>query len=124
MKQVLLDTSFILSAVGNRIDFMEELRFMGFVIIIPKQVVEEIEKIVKSKKTLKLRKDAELALKFISSYSYKKVDIGEGHVDERIAEYLKKNKEILIATLDNGLANKLKNQRVIIRNKKQFEVVS
>ena len=65
MKEVLLDTNFILSCIRDNIDCFEELTFMGFRILVPKEVVKELKKIAESKKSLKFRNDAELALRII-----------------------------------------------------------
>ena len=45
MRNVLLDTSFILTCVRNKIDFFEQLELEGFKILVPKQVIKEIEAI-------------------------------------------------------------------------------
>lgn len=124
MEHAILDTSFILTAVRNRIDLIEELQFMGLKIVIPKQVIEEIKKVAKSEKRLHFREDAELALKLLSVYPYQEVDIGKGHVDNQIIEYAKKNKHVFVGTIDEGLGSKLTNRKIIIRNKKQLEVIS
>ena len=50
MKYAILDTNFILTCVKQKIDFFEDIKLMGFQIVIPKQVINEIEKIPKSKK--------------------------------------------------------------------------
>ena len=53
MKQVLLDTNFILTCVKQKIDFFEEIYLMGIEILIPEKVIEEIKK---------LKKEAELKI--------------------------------------------------------------
>ena len=50
MRIALLDTSFILTCVRNKIDFFEQLELNGFKIIIPEQVIKEIEAIKNSKR--------------------------------------------------------------------------
>ena len=92
MKQVLLDTNFILTCVKQKIDFFEKLEFEGLKILIPKQVIREIKGI----KT----QDSELALKLLKKGEFEEIDIGKGHVDKRIIEFADKNPEVLIATLD------------------------
>ena len=72
MQQILLDTNFILSCIRNKLDLFEELKFRGYAIIIPEQIINEIEKIKISVKKLRFRKEAELALRILKKH---KLDI-------------------------------------------------
>ena len=126
MKQVLIDSNFILTCLKQKIDFFEDLSFIGFELLIPKQVIEEISKIAMDKgkrKKLRHRDDAKLALKLIEKSKMKKIDIGKGYVDKQIKKYALKNPKVLIATLDKELANSLPNQKITIREKKRLEVI-
>jgi len=121
MKQALLDTSFIISAIKNKLDIFEELA--QYKIIIPKQVINEIERIKDSKQKLKTRNSAKLALKIIKKNKSKNPDLGKGHTDKRILQFAKANQRTIVATLDKELKSKLKGRTLIIRNKKKLEVV-
>ena len=123
MKKVILDTSFILSAVRNKIDFFEEIKLRGIEIVIPKQAIAELIAIAGSKKKLRFREDAGLALKLLEKNNFQEIDIGKGHVDKKIINYSKENPEIAVATLDSELKNKLTNPKIVIREKKRLEVV-
>ncbi len=123
MKQTILDTNFILICIKQKIDFFEELGLEGIQIIIPKQVIDEIKKIATSKQKLKYRENAKLALKLLEENKFKKIDLGKGHVDKRIIDYSKNNKNIVVATLDKELKNKIKNPKLVIRGKKKLEIV-
>ena len=72
MKQVILDTNFILTCIKQKIDFFEEINLMGVQILIPKQVIQEIKNISKSKKKRHFKEDAKLSLKLLEKNSYKK----------------------------------------------------
>ena len=122
MKTVLLDTNIILTCIKQKIDFFDDLEFMGMKILIPKQVIKEIEKLTKSKQKLRFREDAKLALKILEKNDFQKVDIGKGHVDKRIKLFADEHPEMLVATLDKGLQEKLKNSKIIIREKKRLEI--
>ncbi len=122
MKQVLLDTSFILTGIRNKIDFIEELTFQGLNIIIPKQVIQEIERITKSKKKLRFRDEATLALKLLEQSKFKKIDLKTKNTDNGIVAYSKEN-DVIVATLDKELKQKVKGQRLVIRGKKKLEIV-
>jgi len=112
MKSALLDTNFILTCIKQKIDFFEELRFMGFEIIIPDRVIDELKKLKQT-----------LALKLLEKNNFKKIILIGKDVDNSIINYAKKNPEILVATLDKELSNKLKNRKIIIRGKKKLEII-
>ncbi len=54
MRKVILDTSFILSCVRNKLDFFDEIPLMGIQIVVPSEVVSEIIKF-KGNKTVQIR---------------------------------------------------------------------
>ena len=118
---VLLDTSFIISAVRNKIDVFEELK--EYQILIPKQVINEIKKIIDSKKKLHLRDEAKLAQKIISKNKFSKVDLGKGHTDKLILKYSRLNPNLVVATLDREIKLKLSNPSLVIRGKKKLEII-
>ena len=112
MKSVLLDTNFILICIKQKIDFFEELRFMGFETIIPDGVIDELKKLKQTS-----------ALKLLEKNNFRKITLTGKNTDNSIINYAKKNPEILVATLDKELNNKLKNRKIIIRGKKKLEVI-
>ncbi|MCK5149484.1 hypothetical protein KAJ87_00985 [Candidatus Pacearchaeota archaeon] len=122
MKQVILDTSFILTCVKQKIDFFEEIKLLGIQIIIPKQVIKELKGISDSKKKLHFREDANLSLEILKKYKFKEVDLKVKNVDEAIKRFAEKNKNVLVATLDQGIKNKINNSKLIIRQKKKLEI--
>ncbi len=115
MKSALLDTNFILTCIKQKIDFFEELKFMGLGILIPAQVIREL-------KNLKIP-ESEFALKFLNKNDFREIDIGKGEVDRRIKLFAEKNPEILVATLDKELQKNLKNKKIIIRGEKKLEII-
>ena len=117
MKTTILDSSFILTCVKQKIDFFEFLENGGIQIVIPKQVINEIEKISKSKDYGKT------ALQILKKNRFNKIDLNEKNVDFGIVKYARKNPEIIVATLDTGIKRKIKNQKLIIRGKKKLEIV-
>ncbi len=117
MKQVLLDTNFILSCIRNKIDFFEEIFLMGIKIIIPEEVINEIKKFENKKS------EAGIALKILEKNKFKKIELGKGHVDKKIINYAKIHPELIIATLDREIKNKTHNQKMIIRGKMKLEII-
>jgi len=124
MKKVLIDTNFILSCVKKKIDFLKQLELEGFEILIPKQVFEELEKIINSKKRLKQKEAAQIGILILekNKKKSKKIDLKENYVDKGIRKYIRKNPEIFVATLDKELKKKFKEKTIIIRGKK-LEIV-
>ncbi len=122
MKRVVLDTNFILSCIRKKIDFFEEIKFMGFKILIPIQVVREIKEIIESKKKFHFKEDAKIALKLLEKNSFQEIDLKKKNVDEGLIKLAKKNKEIIIATLDREIKNKIQNSKLIIRGQKKLEI--
>lgn len=112
MKQVILDTSFIMTCVKQKIDFFEEIKFMGMEVLIPREVIEELKK-----------KQAKTALKLIEKSSFKEISLGTKNVDNGIIKIAKENKEMIIATLDAEIKNSVRNHKLVIRGKKNLEVI-
>ena len=124
MTKVLLDTNFIITCVRNKIDFFNEIPVMGLQIIIPKQVISELEAIARSKKKLKTKDGAVLSLSILLKNDFKLIDlhIKGNYVDKGIKKYARENREIIIATLDRDL-KKLPNRKLIVRGKKRLEII-
>ncbi len=123
VKKVILDSSFILSAVREKIDIFEEIPFMGFVIIVPEEVIAEIEGVAKSKQKLKERDNAKLALKIIKANKFESIQLGKNYVDDGLRDYAKEHPEVIIATLDRELKKEINNYIMVIRGRKKLEVL-
>ncbi len=122
-KKVLLDTSFILMAIRNKIDFIEEIKFLGLTILMPKQVIDELKGIAKSKKKPPFREAAALALRMVDIPGISKIALKGKNVDNAITGFAKENPEIIIATMDKELKSRIKNQKLVVRAKKKLEIL-
>lgn len=122
MKKAILDTNFILTCVKQKIDFFEQFETEGIQILIPRQVIDEINKIIKSKKKLKFKDAAKVSLNIIGKNKFKIINLKTRGTDPGIKKYAKKNPATIIATLDKEL-KKLSNKKIIIRGKKKLEVI-
>ena len=71
MKEVVLDTSFILTCIKQKIDFFEEIKLMGMLPVIPEQVKEEVKGLAKSKS------DAEVAVNILKDIQENESNEGE-----------------------------------------------
>ena len=123
MKQAILDTNFILTCIRQKIDFFEQLESEGLKIIIPKQIIREIEKITSSKQKLHFRENAKSALKLLKKSNFKKIDLKTKPVDAGLIKFAKENPKIIIATLDREVKKKIQNPNLIIRGKKKLEII-
>ena len=123
MKKVILDTSFILACVKQKIDFFEEINLMGIEIVIPEQVISEIKRVSDSNKKLRFRNHAKLALEILEKNKFESVCLGKGHVDKLLVKFAKTNNQIVVATLDRELKNKIRNRKMVIREKKRLEIL-
>jgi len=122
MKQAILDTNFILTCVKQKIDFFEKIPQMGVQILIPKQVIEEIKRVANSTKKLHHRDAAKLAIVILEKNKFEEIDLKENYVDKGLIKFIEKNPQVIIATLDKKLKDKIKNSKLIVRGKKKLEV--
>ena len=111
MKQVLLDTNFIISCVRQKIDFFEEIPLMGLEILIPRQVFNEIKKLSKSREGANIREEADLALKLLNRNKFTLMKLKYNYVDKGIEKMADENKDLIIATLDKELKEKIQNRK-------------
>ena len=123
MKKAILDTNFILTCVKQKIDFLDEIKFMGIRVLIPEEVLKEIKKIKNSGKKLHFRENAKLALKILNKNKFKKIKLDTEDVDKGLVDFAEKNKDIIVATLDRELKKKIKKPKLVIRGKKKLEVI-
>jgi rRNA-processing protein FCF1 len=121
MKFTLLDTNFILSCIRKKIDFFNDIKFLGLKIIIPIQVINELENLTLKGK-LKFREESKLALNILKKNSFEKVDLNIKNVDNGIVKLAKEHEDYIIATLDKGIQSKIKNNKLIIRGEKEIEI--
>lgn len=112
MKQVVLDTSFILSCVKQKIDFIEKIDNEGIQIIIPEQTIDEL-----------MGLGSQTALNILGKSRFELVKVPGKDADAAIIKIAKQNPEAIIATLDQGLQKKLKNRKMIIRGKKKLDII-
>jgi rRNA-processing protein FCF1 len=96
---------------------------MGFKIIIPIQVLDEVRQLSMTAKG-KFKDEAKVGLKLLEQNEFKRVDLYIKNVDNGIVKLAKDNKEYIVATLDQEIKNQLKNRKLIIRGEKRLEIVA
>ncbi len=123
MKEVLLDTNFIMSCARQKIDFFEQIPLMGLEILIPKQVSRELENLSKSRESAFIREAADLSMKLLNRNKFRIVKLEYNDVDKGIIFFADKNKDVVVATLDKELQGRIKNQKLIIKGTKTLAIV-
>lgn len=119
--EVILDTNFIISCIRKRIDFIEELEKMGFKILLPLSVMQEMKDLKLTKRVSHEEKSAiEIAFQMFSQKKIKKTRIGNDGVDKGL---IKKGKEgVYIATLDREIKRNVPNRIVISNARNGLEI--
>lgn len=119
--EVILDTNFIISCLMKRIDFLEELKNLGFKTVVPKEVLQELKDLKKGSKTShEERAMIDVAFQLFERAKIKKTNLGKGKVDDAL---IRKGREgIFIATLDREVKSKVPNRVIILGDKKKLGV--
>ena len=108
--EVLLDSSFIISCVKRKIDFLNELEGMGFKVLLPKEVFQEI-KDLSLHSARETRTACKLALEMFSKNKIKYVALGKKQADVGLIDMGKAG--AYIATLDGVIKRQVPNKVVI-----------
>jgi len=114
--EVLLDSSFIISCIRKRIDFLTQLEEQGFTVKVPKEVLQELKDLrVKKEQSQGDRIAVDVALDLFEQRDIKKITLGTKSVDSGLIE---KGKEgHYIATLDGGIKRQVPKKIVIFSSK-------
>jgi rRNA-processing protein FCF1 len=113
--QIVIDTNSLIYAAKEKIDVITELKKMGFTkIIIPNEVLKELEFIQTDKKQKGADKNAaKLALQIIKFSKVDTIYLGKGHPDDKILEFAV-SKNFSVLTNDKILKKRLKAESVQI----------
>ncbi len=115
MIKIILDTNFIIYCTENKLDYASEIDAMineGYELVVPQQVVEEIEELGKTAKKFSDRTAAFLAMKVLRANNVKIVQTNARYADEAIISMMRIGD--IVATLDQELKQKLRKSRVIV----------
>lgn len=109
-----MDSSFIISCIRSRIDFISQLEEQGFTPIVPREVLQEMKDLKMSNRSSREDRIAvDVAFEILEKKDVKKISSGQGKVDEFL---IKKGLEgAFIATLDNGIKRKVPKKIVIFK---------
>jgi len=119
--EVVLDSSFIVSCVKRNIDFVGKLRGLGFKVLLPREVMQEIKDLKLKTKAREDKVAVELALQILNeNKDIKKMTIGTVRVDNELIKLGKAG--AYVATLDNFIRRSVPNRVVINNAKNNIEV--
>lgn len=126
--KILLDTNFILTCVKQKIDFdniTNGLVDKPIEWIVPQEVLNELGNL-KDKKNIKVKDKnaAKLSFEILQMINPKIITLRDSNpnVDIKIVNYIS-GKQIILATLDKDLKNRVTNKILTIRNKKNLEII-
>jgi len=123
--EVLLDTSFVISCIRKKIDFISQLENIGFKVVLPREVLQELKDLKENPRESRLDRDAvDIAFQMFEVKKIKKVSLGRRMEKKRVDEALiKKGKEgYYIATLDNEIKRAVPNKIIIFNATKSVGV--
>ena len=112
MKEVILDTSFVITALKEKIDFFDEIESMGIDVVVPQQTLDELKAL-----------GSNLGLAVLKKHKFKLIKISGENADAAIINYSRENPNVIIASLDKALQKKTKRHRMVIRARKKIEVI-
>jgi len=122
--KIILDTNFLIYCAKNKLDYIEKITDLlkeDYELVVPLQVIGELEKLRddKTKKVSGKDKDAsDLALQLIDFNKIKKVKIKGKNVDEGILNLSKEDGKNIVCTLDREMRGNLPRVILISRGKK------
>lgn len=118
---IILDTNFLIYCAKNKLDYAEEIHNLineGYELVVPMQVINELNKLKddKWKKVSGKDKDAaNLALKLLIHNKVKVINADGKNVDSAIVNLANSDPKNIVCTLDRGMRHSL--PRVILVNK-------
>ena len=120
MRQIILDTNFLVYCAKEKIDYAEEIRMLvtgKYELVTMDMIIKELEKIKKKAKKYIDKQAADLALQLLKTNKVKILKgIGE-YADKAIINASAGN---IVATLDMGLTDYLE-RAIIIRGKRKLQ---
>ncbi len=124
MYEVVPDTNFLIYCFKHKINFdyeIERALNTKFKVVILKPILDELKRLSKS---LKGKEKLAINLALAKIKDYEVVDI-EGYADDVILNYANSKNNVIVATNDKELKNKLLENKIpvmCVRQKKYFEV--
>jgi len=122
--KVILDTNFLIYCAKNRFDYVDELNELlneNYELVVPMQVVDELEKLRDDKWKKVSGKDkgaCSLALQLLDANKVKRVKVEGKTVDDGIINLANEDKKNIVCTLDREMRHTLGRVILVNRGKK------
>ncbi len=119
--KIILDTNFLIYCAKEKLDYVEAIGDLineGYDLVVPLQVVEELERLKVKTKKGKDKVACDLALQLLEKNKIKKVRVEGKTVDDGIINLSKEDKKNITATLDREMRGILGRVILINRGKK------
>lgn len=119
--KIILDTNFLIYCAKEKLDYVEEIGKIineGFDLVVPEQVIGELERLKVKAKKGKDKDACDLALKLLVSNKVEKVKPAGKTVDNAIVNMAKKDPKNIVCTLDREMRFELGRVILVNRGKK------
>ena len=119
--KIILDTNFLIYCAKEKLDYTEKINNLiseGYELVVPIQVIEELERLKIKAKKGKDKTASDLALQILESKKIKKVEVEGKTVDQGIINLSNENKKNIVATLDREMRHILGRVILVNRGKK------
>jgi len=119
--KIILDTNFLIYCAKEKLDYIEEISNLvneGYELVVPLQVIEELERLKIKTKKGKDKRASDLALQVLEKNKIKKVKVEGETVDQGIINLSNENKKNIVATLDREMRGILGRVILVNRGKK------
>lgn len=119
--KVILDTNFLIYCAKEKLDYVEEIGKIineGFELVVPEQVIEELERLKIKTKKGKDKDASDLALKLLVNNKIKKIKPVGKTVDDAILNMAKEDSKNVVCTLDREMRWELGRVILVNRGKK------
>lgn len=116
LKKIILDTNFLIYCAENKVDYIagiDELMTEGYELIVPSQVISELEELSQKSEKFSDRTAAWTALKILKANNIQVASGSGRYADEAILNMVRLGS--IVATLDQDLKKEIgKNNRIIV----------
>jgi rRNA-processing protein FCF1 len=118
MIAVILDTNFVIYCAEKKLDYMAQISSLmneGYEVVVPKQVISELEDLKQNAEKYSDRTAVNLAMQILKFNKVKVVEARGRTADDAIANLSRFN---IVATLDEGLKKRVGRIIIISRDRK------
>jgi|SRR3989338_324532 len=119
--KILLDTNFLMYCAKEKLDYKEEIDNLmneKYELLVPEQVLKELNYLKTKAKKGKDKSAASLALQLLKAYKTKSIKLLGKNTDQALLNYVRKNPKSIIATLDRNMRYILGRVILISRGRK------